>query len=152
MSTESLDLPSRRMLRVAAGICVFLGIGHLSLALRIAWPSVSSWLASGVWAAVPLEFGAEKTPESLRNALAFWAGPGCFSVPLALLGGLVWHFAGQGIRPPAWVGYGLAAWCVVGGLLLVPSPFFVGAVAGVLVVLAARRRAPLSATSSRATP
>ncbi|MCP9946958.1 DUF6463 family protein [Streptomyces somaliensis] len=79
--------------------------------------------------------------ESLRNEGAFWGGPGSFSVPLVLLGCLVRHLAGRGVAVPAWTGWGIAAWCLLGGVLLVPSPFFVGTVAGLLVVLAARRRA-----------
>jgi len=78
---------------------------------------------------------------SLRNEVTFWAGPGSFAVPLILLGCLVWHLAGRGVRVPAWVGWALAAWCLVGGVLLVPSPYFAGTVAGALVVLGARRQA-----------
>ncbi|WP_436761971.1 hypothetical protein [Streptosporangium sp. V21-05] len=132
----------RRLLRWASGIMLVLGAGHLSLAVLIAGEGVAGWVDRGMWAAVPLVFtggGAGKTVESLRNDLAFWAGPGSFSVPLILLGCLTWHLAGRGVAVPAGIGWGLAAWCALGGVLLVPSPFFAGTVAGALIVLAARR-------------
>ncbi|URM92401.1 DUF6463 family protein [Streptomyces sp. MRC013] len=131
----------RRLLRWAGGIMCVLGAGHLALLVLLARESVAGWAERGVWAAVPLLEGAGgPTVESLRNEGAFWAGPGSFSVPLVLLGCLVRHLAGRGVAVPAWTGWGIAAWCLLGGVLLVPSPFFVGAVAGLLVVLAARRR------------
>ncbi|URN18392.1 MULTISPECIES: DUF6463 family protein [Streptomyces] len=132
----------KRLLRWAGGIVCVLGAGHLALVAVLARADVAGWAERGVWAAVPLlDAAAEPTVASLRNEGTFWAGPGSFSVPLVLLGCLVWHLAGRGVTVPAWVGWGLAAWCVLGGVLLVPSPFFAGAVAGVLVVLAARRPA-----------
>ncbi|WP_406232854.1 hypothetical protein [Nocardia sp. NBC_01009] len=40
---------------------------------------------------------------------------------------------------PAGIGWGLAAWCVLGGVLLVPSAFFAGVVPGALIIVAARK-------------
>ncbi|MFI1471517.1 DUF6463 family protein [Streptomyces wuyuanensis] len=125
-----------RLLRWASGIMVGLGTGHLLLLIAMDGKTVAGWVERGLWAAVPLTGGAG---ESLANQLTFWAGPGSFAVPLILLGCLTWHLAGRGVAVPAGIGWGLAAWCLVGGVLLVPSPYFVGVVAGVLVVLAARR-------------
>ncbi|MEW9552328.1 DUF6463 family protein [Nonomuraea sp. NPDC050783] len=127
----------KRLLRWASGIMVVLGAGHLSLAVVIAWEDVAGWAGRGLWAAVPLDFSLTAVA-SLRNAVTFWAGPGSFAVPLALLGCLVWRLAGRGVAVPAGIGWGLAAWCGVGGVLLVPSPYFAGTVAGLLVVVAAR--------------
>ncbi|ALC25130.1 DUF6463 family protein [Streptomyces pristinaespiralis] len=120
-----------------------LGTGHLSLLALFTWRDVTGWTDSGPWAAVPLSLtdgGADRTVETLRNQVTFWAGPGSFAVPLILLGCLVWHLAGRGVAVPAGIGWGLAAWCLVGGVLLVPSPYFAGVVSGALVVLAARRQ------------
>lgn len=120
---------------------LFLGVGHLSLATISGMADIRGWLDRGLWAAVPLGIGeadSEQTVESLRNAVTFWAGAGSFAVPLILLGFLTWHLAGRGIALPAGVGWGLAVWCALGGVVLVPSPFVAGAVAGALVVLAAR--------------
>ncbi|CCH30283.1 DUF6463 family protein [Saccharothrix espanaensis] len=129
------------MLRWASGIMVVLGAGHLVLLTVIRWDGVAGWVTRGGWAAVPL-FAPERTVAGLDNSATFWAGPGSFSVPLVLLGCLVWHLAGRGVAVPAGIGWGITAWCLVGGVLLVPSPFFVGTVAGVLVVLAARKQTP----------
>ncbi|MER7832860.1 DUF6463 family protein [Streptomyces sp. NPDC095602] len=129
-----------RLLRWASGIMWVLGAGHLALATFLARDDMAGWAERGVWAAVPLMDGGP-TVASLTNAVTFWAGPGSFSVPLILLGWLTWHLAGRGVAVPAGIGWALAAWCVVGGVLLVPSPYFAGAVAGLLVVAAARRPA-----------
>ncbi|BDT91243.1 DUF6463 family protein [Nocardia sputorum] len=132
----------KRLLRWAAAIMLVLGTGHLALVTLFSWDDVTGWFDRGIWAAVPLTPGdTTQTTQSLQNELTFWAGPGSFAVPLILLGALIWHLAGRGVAVPAGVGWGLTAWCVLGGVLLVPSPYFVGAVAGVLVVVAARRTA-----------
>jgi hypothetical protein len=141
-----------KMLRWASGIMVFLGVGHVSLLAVAAWGDVSGWVERGLWAAVPLALsdgGAEPTVDSLRNEVTFWAGPGSFAVPLILLAALIWHLAGRGVRVPPGIGWGIAAWCAVGGTLLVPSPFFVGIVAGALVVGAARIRERPEVSASR---
>lgn len=129
----------RRLLRWASGIMVVLGVGHLSLLAVFSRADIAGWADRGVWAAVPLGLTGDGTnAAALLNSLAFWAGPGSFSVPLFLLGCLTWHLAGRGVPVPAWLGWGLAAWCLVGGVLLVPSPYFAGVVAGALIVLAQR--------------
>ena len=133
----------KRLLRWASGIMCTLGAGHLSLLVTFAWADITGWAARGIWAAVPLALadggsGADQTVESLRNEVTFWAGPGSFAVPLILLGCLIWHLAGRGVAVPAGIGWGLAAWCTLGGVLLVPSPYFAGTIAGALVIAAAR--------------
>ncbi|WP_236240335.1 DUF6463 family protein [Streptomyces sp. CC228A] len=142
------QVEGRGLLRWAGGIMVGLGVGHLSLLAVMAWDDIGVWVEKGLWAAVPLGPADGPAEPALQNAVTFWAGPGSFSVPLVLLGCLVWHLAGRGAAVPAWVGWGLAAWCVLGGILLVPSPFVLGAVAGALVVLAARRRAAAPGSSA----
>lgn len=139
----------KRLLRWASGIMLVLGIGHLSLLALTAWEDVTGWADRGIWAAVPLDLadgGAVQTVESLQNKVTFWAGPGGFAVPLILLGCLIWHLAGRGVAVPAGIGWGIAAWCVVGGVLLVPSPFFAGTIAGVLIIVAARKEDRSGAT------
>ncbi len=144
---------SKRMLRWAGGIMLVLGTGHLLLLALAAWQEITGWVDEGLWAAVPLTLaGAESasTVESLENKVTFWAGPGSFAVPLILLGLLIWHLAGRGVAVPAWLGWSLAVWCVLGGVLLVPSPYFVGVIAGVLIIWAARQddQSPRAAAST----
>lgn len=126
-----------RLLRIAGAILVALGAGHLALAVVLTRATLLGWVADGMWAAVPLLPGAP--PAGARDALAFWGGPGGFAVPLVTLGLLLRHLAGRGVRVPAFVGWIVAVWCLVGAVVLVPSPFVAGAVAGTMVVLAARR-------------
>ncbi|MFF5213512.1 DUF6463 family protein [Streptosporangium sp. NPDC000396] len=133
----------KRLLRWASGIMLVLGIGHLSLLALVAWEDVTGWVDRGMWAAVPLELadgGTVQTVESLQNKVTFWSGPGSFAVPLILLGCLIWHLAGRGVAVPAGVGWGVATWCALGGVLLVPSPFFAGVISGALIILAARKK------------
>ncbi|GAA3072918.1 DUF6463 family protein [Streptosporangium carneum] len=142
----------KRLLRWASGIMVVLGTGHLSLSAIVAWEVVTGWAGRGMWAAVPLVLGgggAAQAVESFQDRVTFWAGPGSFAVPLILLGGLTWHLAGRGVAVPAGVGWGLVAWCALGGVLLVPSPFFAGVVSGALVILAARKEERLETVRER---
>ncbi|MFG3700587.1 hypothetical protein ACGF5C_22105 [Micromonospora sp. NPDC047620] len=114
----------KQLLRWASGIMLVLGTGHLLLLTVFSREDIAGWVGRGVWAAVPLgltDSGADQTVASLQNAVTFWAGPGSFAVPLILLGCLTWHLAGRGVAVPAGIGWGLAAWCSVGGVLLVPS-------------------------------
>jgi hypothetical protein len=137
----------KRLLRWAGVIMLVLGTGHLLLATFFSREYMTDWIGAGGWAAVPLALTdgvADPSVELLRNEVTFWAGPGSFSVPLILLGCLTWHLAGRGIAVPAAIGWGLAAWCLLSGILLVPSPYFAGTVAGALIILAAR--APLRRT------
>jgi hypothetical protein len=113
-----------------------LGAGHLSLLTLISWGNVSGWLDRGLWAAVPLDLS--DSGGDLRNEVTFWAGPGSFAVPQVLLGCLIWHLAGRGVAVPAWLGWAVAVWSALGGVLLVPSPYFAGVVAGALIIVAAR--------------
>ncbi|MEU2255164.1 DUF6463 family protein [Nocardia xishanensis] len=132
----------KRMLRWASGIMVVLGAGHLLLLALLAWSDITGWVDRGIWAAVPLavtEGGEGPTVDTLQNEVTFWAGPGSFAVPFILLGCLTWHLAERGIAVPAGIGWGLAAYSAFSGVLLVPSPYFAGVVAGVLVVVAARK-------------
>jgi hypothetical protein len=132
-----------RLLRWASGIIITLGVGHLILLTLVAWTDMAGWAEQGLWAAVPLDLadgGASQPIETLQNELTFWAGPGGFAVPQILLGCLIWHLAGREVRVPAGIGWALGAWCLVGGVLLVPSPFFAGVVSGALIIVAARER------------
>jgi hypothetical protein len=133
-----------RLLRWASGIMIFLGAGHLSLLTLISWDQFTGWFDRGLWAAVPLDLSDSGT--DLRNEVTFWAGPGSFAVPLVLLGCLTWHLAGRGVTVPAGIGWAVAVWSALAGVLLVPSPYFAGVVAGALVIAAARNDSSAPAT------
>ncbi|MCO1654087.1 DUF6463 family protein [Pseudonocardia humida] len=59
----------------------------------------------------------DPSPERLAVAEAFWLTPGSFGVPLLLLGSLVTRLARRGERVPGWLGWGVAAWAVLLGML-----------------------------------
>lgn len=143
--TALLRAPARpaadaRLLSWARGILLLLGFGHALVSVVIDRQRVADWLGDGLWATVPLV--PEQVVDEQATVAAFWGGVGSFAVPLVLLGLLVGHLAEHGVPVPAWVGWGLIGWCALGGVMLVPSPFFVGVVPGVLIVLAAHRAEP----------
>lgn len=131
-------MKSRLLLRTASIILGVLGAGHLVLGLVLTRETLARWASDGVWAAVPL-LGSAESLDSARNALAFWAALGSFSMPQVALALLIWHLAGRGIRVPASIGWIIAVWSLIAALILVPSPFILITVAGVLVIIAARR-------------
>ena len=126
---------------------MFLGVGHVVTVAIVTREAIASWFAQGLWSSVPIGVtGAPAEALSGSGAVAFWAGPASFAVPLFLLGLLFWRLAGQGVRVPAVIGWVLAIWCLVCAVILSPSPFYLGIVAGVLVIVAAsRRRAAVAA-------
>lgn len=89
--------------------------------------------------------------DRLAVSEAFWFSPGSFAVPLLLLGSLVTWLTRRGEPVPGWLGWGVAGWAVLLGLL---SGFDVGAftlllIGGLLVVGAWNaRRAPSRRTRS----
>ncbi len=124
---------------------MFLGVGHVVTVAIVTREAIASWFTTGLWSAVPLGVTGASA-EVLSRTVAFWAGPASFAVPLFMLGLLFVRLAGQGVRVPAVIGWVLAIWCLVCAVILSPSPFYLGIVAGVLVIVAAsRRRAAVAA-------
>ncbi|QJW35889.1 DUF6463 family protein [Cellulosimicrobium protaetiae] len=142
---------ARRTARVAAGTLVALGSGHLAVVTTVGRDRLAAWADSGLWAAVPLFPGPDPSATTLQDQAAFWSGVGSFAVPLVALGGLVWWLAGKGTIPPTPLGWALVAWFAVGAIVLVPSPMILGALAGALLVVAARLSRPRSAPRGRRT-
>lgn len=139
--TTEVSAPStvrRRLLRWAAGIMILLSVGHIIvIPLLTGSARIVGWFESGLWAAVPL-LGSLSSTEAAGSALTYWSSLGGFAIPLLLLGVYAWQLAARGGRLPEWMGWALAAWCLLAGIILVPSPFFAGTVAGALIIVAAR--------------
>lgn len=125
-----------RKLNWASAILLVLGVGHLSVSTVLDRTRVGDWIRDGLWSTVPLL--PDRSIDALETTTTFWSGWGSFSVPLILLALLIRHLAKQGIAVPSWVGWGIVVWTLIGGLLLEPSPFFLGAIPGALIVAAAR--------------
>lgn len=124
------------LLRWASGILIALGLGHLAVVALTAGQHFGAWVDRGLWASVPF---MDQEAASAQDTVTFWAGPGGFAVPQILLGCLVWHLARRGSPVPAGIGWVLAAWGLLDGVLLGPSPFFACLVPGTLIVLAGRK-------------
>ncbi|WP_409493636.1 DUF6463 family protein [Amycolatopsis sp. cmx-11-12] len=83
---------------------------------------VAASMRHEVWARILDEgfFGTvslDPSPDRLAMAEAFWFSPGSFGVPLLLLGCLVVRLTRRGERVPGWLGWGIALWAVLIGLL-----------------------------------
>ena len=130
---------SKRLIKIAGVFFMVLGVGHLIVVTVVRRDVMGAWVADGIFSVVPL--GATGAPaEMLQSAVAFWAGPASFAVPLFLLGYLFWHLAGIGVRIPRVVGWVLVGWLIVSSVILSPSPFYLGIAAAVLVVIAGREK------------
>ncbi|HEY9368907.1 DUF6463 family protein [Streptomyces sp.] len=124
--------------RWAGRILAFLGAAHLLINGLLIRDRMPEWL-DGALVALPAD-RLHALPPALG---AFWAVPGSFGLPLLLLGLLVARLARTGIPVPAYVGWGLAAWAVVTGLILLPSPFPLALIPAAMLIAAARRADPM---------
>ncbi|WP_246633563.1 DUF6463 family protein [Pseudonocardia nigra] len=126
----------------AGRLLVALGALHLVVTAAISAPHLGTWVRGGLW----LPVGGLGEPA----VGAFWLSVGSFGVPLVLLGGMVTWAARLGHTPPAFVGWGIAAWIAVCALILEPSPFALGLIPAAMLVRAGRRRGTVPATISPA--
>jgi hypothetical protein len=83
---------------------------------------VAALMRHEVWAQIADEgflntVSLEPSADRLPMAEAFWFSPGSFGVPLLLLGALTTWLTRRGERVPGWLGWGIAAWAVLIGLL-----------------------------------
>ncbi|WP_309104057.1 DUF6463 family protein [Microbacterium sp.] len=132
--TAATAHPARRAdrLTVAAAVTLLL-ISVLHTAVFVAHGWWDSWLAG------PLR--SEQMP--IDAFVHFWALPGGFVVPIALLALLILEAGRRGATVPAYVGFALAAWAVVCVWIVGPSGFLLFAVPALLLIMAgsrARRR------------
>jgi hypothetical protein len=123
------------------------GVFHTVVAALMRQEVWAQIVDEGFLSTVPLYPSADRLP----MAEAFWFSPGSFGVPLLLLGSLVTWLTRRGERVPGWLGWGVAVWAVLLGLL---SGFDAGTMIllliGVLLVVGAwnARRVPGRRTRS----
>lgn len=112
---------------IAMGVVHLVGMGAQTTQY------VDDWFTGSLWGLSRAEF---TSPSGAGGA--FWLVVASFAVPLLLLGVLVVHLAKRGAAVPESIGWGLAAWCVFGSVILEPAPLALGLFPAVLIVLAAR--------------
>ncbi|WP_286213364.1 MULTISPECIES: DUF6463 family protein [Mycolicibacterium] len=110
-------------------------VAHVSLAAKARKPVWSQIADEGIVNTVTLE----PTPEQLDKAEAFWFSPGSFGVPFGLLGALVLHMTRRGQPVPRWLGWTIAAWAGVAGVMLPKSGAWAIFTAGALLIAGNRK-------------
>ncbi|MGP4001440.1 DUF6463 family protein [Streptomyces sp. 8N706] len=118
----------------AGRILTFLGALHLVVLGAQNTAHVDDWFNRSLWGLPRDEF---IEPSGANGA--FWITIASFAVPLLLLGTLISHLAQQGCRVPQTVGWGLAAWSVVGSVILEPTPLLLVLIPAGLLIREARR-------------
>ena len=123
------------------------GLFHTVAAVSMRQEAWAQIVDEGFFNTVSLEPSADR----LAVAEAFWFSLGSFGVPLLLLGSLVTWLTRRGVRVPGWLGWGVAGWAsligLVGGF---DAGTFILLSIGVLLVVGAwtARRAPSRRTRS----
>lgn len=112
-------------------------IGVLHSLVYLPNPYWGDWVSGSAWR------GGELSDEA---HIVFWALPGGFVPVLILFGLLVSRLGKRGEVLPAYVGWALGAWFVVGLWFLGPSGFISGLIpAGLLIAESFRHRRQTSA-------
>ncbi|MBT2365833.1 hypothetical protein J7E88_11070 [Streptomyces sp. ISL-10] len=126
-------------MRWAGRILLALGTLHLVVLGAQNTRYFGDWFTGELWGLPREEFvhpgGA---------AGAFWVSLGSFAVPVMLLGILVMDLARREIAVPPVIGWGLAAWSLVGAMILEPTPVILLLVPAVLLI---RSQDPARASS-----
>lgn len=133
------------MIKWAGLLIVLCGLGHTIGALVETAPQYAgSWFSWALWEA------SNNDPLAMSHTTAaFWYTAYSFGLPLLLIGLIVLWLDRQGIIPPPFIAWSVAAWTVVTAVLSGLSPLLLLLIAAVLLLLAARRSAqPQGANSS----
>lgn len=112
--------------RTLVAICAL----HLAFWAVATWSNWDHWATGGLW-------GAEEAGD-IESAADFWALPGSFMLPLALLALLIERLARSGRAAPAYVGWALTGWVVLCAAILMPSGFILGIIPGIMLIAASR--------------
>ncbi len=110
----------------AALALVALSVVHLIVLGIDAASYVSGWIGLELWTAEHWWPLREQSRALVESGAAFWSTLGSFAVPTIVLCLLVRHLARSGIPVPAFVGWSMAGWMLVGTIVLEPSGLPVG--------------------------
>ncbi len=123
-----------RTLTVWAGrLLVFIGILHLVFFGVPSLEHMPGWIAGDLR-------GMDIAPaeQMSQSEGLFWALIGSFAAPLILLGLLVSWLGKASRAVPAFVGWGIGIWVVIGVAIMEPSGFPLGLIPVVMLFIAAR--------------
>lgn len=125
----------------AAGIgFVLIGLSHMALFGRDAWPQAAAIVSGALWTTdhtlLPV---AARSAALLQAEHAFWSTIGSAGTPLLVLGLIILWIDRSGLRVPAAPSALLVIWSAAGTALMQPSGFPLVLVASVLLLLARRR-------------
>ncbi|MFI7643667.1 hypothetical protein [Nonomuraea sp. NPDC049400] len=126
----------------AGGILALLACLHLSSTALLSADHLPGWFRGELWFFPPnLDDLAMLAP----NVGAFWMVWGSFGVPLGLVGALVVGYGRRGQVPPSYVGVVVGFWALTSAAVLEPSPFVLGVIPAVMLVVASRKRQAVTA-------
>jgi hypothetical protein len=117
----------------AGRIMVIQGVVHLVATGILSLRHIPAWLRGDLW--LPRGGLTQLAPATG----AYWLTVGSFGLPLLLLGGVLVSVGRLGRAAPAYVGWALGLWGIVGSLILAPSPLVTALVPAIMIIIAARR-------------
>jgi hypothetical protein len=124
------------MIKWAGWIFTVLATVHLLLAFALVGPHhADAWLGGELW------MPEGTIVEMPAAAGGFWLSVGSFGLPLLVIGQTVLWMHRRAITPPAFIGWAVGAWSVVGGLIFEPAPWIVVTVGAGLLLQGVRRAA-----------
>lgn len=131
------------MIKWAGRLMVFYGAAHTvgALAAEGAARHIGTWLSRDMW--------GESLSDMSPAMSAYWLSINSFGPPVVLLGCAVLWMNRRGIRPPAFIGWALAAWVAVGTLVAGPGvgQDVILLIACALIIATSRRQGAAPAAS-----
>ncbi len=128
------------MQRVAGAGFVLIGLLHMALFGREAWPQAAAVLSGALWTADhTLRPPAARDAALLQAEQAFWSTIGSAGMPVLVLGLIILWIDRSGLRVPAAPSVLLVIWSAAGTALMQPSGFPLVLLASVLLLGASLR-------------
>ena len=127
-------------------ILTFLATAHLVITTALSHAHLSAFLHGDLW--LPAHGLSDLSPE----LGAYWLTIGSFGLPLLLLGAIVASTGRAGRTVPAYTGWGLVAWTLVGSLILEPTPMILVLIPAGMLIVARRRASDGTASTATAPP
>jgi hypothetical protein len=120
---------------------IALGIIHMLVLGSDIPAELPNWLEFNLWTFEHWQAMRAQPTDLALSGGVFWATVGSFAPLLLILGALLLWLDRRGLPIPAFVGWALAAWALVGTLLMPPSGFPVAVAICLALGLAVRARA-----------